>query len=456
MKLTTGEAAGALGGKLLGSEHVEITRVSTDSRTLQSGDCFVAIKGDRFDGHEYARIAADRGASCLIVERAFQELPAVSQIVVEDTTRALGDLANAWRGRLASIPAVAIVGSSGKTTTKEMAAAILSDQRHTLVTTGNLNNLIGLPHMVFRLTEEHQAAIFELGMNTPGELKRLVEIVEPQCVALTNITNAHIGMFGSQEALFEAKADSLRWSRDAATLVINADDDLSIRAHEEHGRSRATILYGVDDKADVLVANVKPVAPYGYALDLIIRGESHPVHLHTFGRHNVMNAACAAAVATFFGVQPAQIAASLEAFRAGLNRSEVEEIDGWYLIKDYYNASPAAMEQALKSLGDFTVPGRRIAVLGDMMELGDFEKQYHEGIGRLAAESGFVDQLYGVGERARMICTAAAGAGLPSEHLPDAETAAQRVKASVRPGDLVLIKGSRLMKLERVYEILKG
>lgn len=455
MKLNASDAATALGGNLTGQDQVEITRVSTDSRTLQPGDCFVAIRGERFDGHEYAAMAAERGATVLILEQALAGHPEVTQIIVNDTTQALGDLANAWRHRLAKIPSAAIVGSSGKTTTKEMAATILSAKFSTLVTTGNLNNLIGLPHMMFRLEEKHQVAIFELGMNTAGELRRLVEIVEPQCVALTNITNAHIGMFGSQEALFEAKADSLRWSRDNATLVINTDDPWSLRAHEAHGRSRPVIFYGTGERADVRIAGIRPLEPFGYSFTLFVYGKPYELRLHTFGRHNVMNAACAAAIATFFGVEPAQIAASLEAFRPGQNRSEVEEIDGWYLVKDYYNASPAAMEQALKSLGDFAVPGKRIVVLGDMMELGRFEEQYHAAIGRLAAQAG-VDQLYCVGERARMICYAALAAGLTAEHLPDAETAAHRVKASVQAGDLVLIKGSRLMKLERVYEILKG
>lgn len=431
-----------------------ICSVSIDTRTLQRGDCFIAIVGENHDGHDYVRAAIERGASSVIVSRDCGVAGAVPEIMAADTLRALGDLGRLMRETNARVPLAVIAGSSGKTTTKEMAAAMLRTRLDVLATRGNFNNLVGVPLMLFELQPSHQAALLELGMNTPGELRRLAEMTRPDCVALTNITNAHIGMFGSQEKLYDAKADVLRHSPDTATLVLNADDPLSCKAAAQHARGRHIIWYGRGDGAEVAARNVEPLRPYGYRFRLIA-GTEEVAELHVFGQHNIMNALCAAAVARFYGLSCNETAEALTAFSPSGNRSEVEEVKGWFVIKDFYNASPAAVEQVLRSLKDFHVPGRRIALLADMLELGDFETELHAHIGSVAAASG-LSQLFTLGERAAHIARAAAEAGVPAERLADADSAASRLKKELHPGDLLLIKGSRLMKLEKVYDLLKS
>ena len=417
----------------------------------------MALKGEKADGHAFVADAVGKGACGLITERHFAEFERVPQLVVADTLRALGDLAALWRSMNPEVPMVALSGSSGKTTTKEMAAHVVGASRRLLYTQGNLNNLIGLPQTLFGLDGIHEAAIVELGMNVPGELRRLTQIAQPDCVVISNITNAHIGMFGSQEALYEGECEVLDACRGDAALIMNADDPLSRRARAERAGGRPVVSYGFGEDADIRAGNVRPVSPFGYSFDLRVAGEAgvHPVTLSLFGRHNIYNALAAAGIARFFGLRAQETARRLGEFLPRLNRSEVERIDGWYVIKDYYNASPYAVEQALRSLEDFRVPGRRFAVLGDMRELGEMENDYHARVGEVAAELGLA-RLYTVGERGAIIARSAAAHGAVVEHCADAEAAAARLKQELSDGDVVLIKASRLMHLERVYEVLKA
>lgn len=456
MKLSFNELAQCLEARIFHGASVpeSISRVSTDTRSLQPGECYVALKGDKFDGHDYVAEAVERGASCVVVEREFLELGSVTQLVVRDTLYALGEMARLWRSQNAQIPLAVVTGSSGKTTTKEMAAAIVGASRRVLVTHGNFNNLIGVPKMLFEMQPEHEAVILELGMNSPGELTRLVEIAQPQCVALTNITNAHIGMFGSQERLYQAKTESLRQAGPETVLVLNAEDPLSRRARQEFARGRKVLSFGLKGEALVHAGELEKRTPYGYAFELFVDGQAPAgVELKIFGRHNVANALAAAALASFFGLKTEAIARGLNAFRPAGNRSEVTEIRGCYVVKDYYNASPAAVEQALRSLADFEVPGRRFAVLADMLELGELEREYHEAIGKTASQAG-LEKLFTLGERGAIIHQSASSCGMKAEHLGDAQAVAEKLKSELRPGDLLLIKGSRLMKLEKIYELL--
>lgn len=460
MELTPDEVVAATGAVRRGNHEAQpIRSVSTDSRTLSEGDCFVALRGENFDGHEFLGQAVTRGASALVVERPARQYESLPQFVVPDTLAALGALARAWRMKFPDLPVAAVVGSSGKTTTKEMAAEILGASRRTLSTQGNLNNLIGLPHTLFRLSAEHESAVLELGMNVPDEARRLVEIAQPSLVALTNIRDAHIGMFGSQEALYEGETESLRFAPPGADFIMNADDPLSRRALRECTQGHRVMLFSVEEgtEADYWASEIQPFAPYGYRFRLHEKGngEGSPVELHTFGRHNVANAVAAAAVARWFGISLSEIAECLTAFRPRLNRSEVEHIHGWWVLKDYYNAVPSAVKAALASLADFSVPGRRFAVLGDMRELGDFEAEAHTQVGEVAAAAG-LDRLYTIGDRARLIQKAAAERGAQAEHFEDLDTLAARLASELRSGDLLLIKGSRLMRLERLYAILTG
>ncbi len=457
VELKLKEIAEVLGGEVVGpAENCVITSISTDSRTLRPGDCFVALRGSVFDGHNFVENALRAGAKALIVTWRVPAPDSIPQLIVPDTLYALGEIARLWRQKLSHVQITVVVGSSGKTTVKEMAAKIVAATRPTLATEGNLNNLIGVPLTLFRLQPQHRAAVIELGMNASGELKRLVEIVQPDCVALTNIRNAHIGMFASKEDLYLAKVESLRYAAPTATFVINRDDPATQRAQSEFGQGHRVITFGYAADATVRAADVQPMVPFGYRFRLCI--ESHApvdVELRLFGEHNVANALAAAAIAHFFDIAPPCIAEQLKEFRSAHNRSQVEEVAGIYFIRDYYNASPAAMESALLSLKDFAVPGRRYAVLADMLELGAWEHEYHRDVGKVAAAVG-LDQLFCYGPRAAVIAEAAREEGLPVKHYESAEELAKDLLQALKPGDLVLIKGSRLMKLEKVFEMLKG
>lgn len=434
----------------------KIATVSTDTRTFQPGDCFVALRGVSFDGHNFVSQAVAGGAAALVVEQYFPEFSHVPQFVVPNTLWALGEIARLWRNKLAQIPLVAVVGSNGKTTVKEMTANILAKRYQTLSTQGNLNNLVGVPLTLFRLEPMHEAAVLELGMNQAGELERLVQITSPNVLVLTNITNAHVGMFGSLEGLYAAKTESLRAAPPECKFVLNAEDELSQRAMAEFAGNHPIVRFGVCPEADVRAECIEPLVPFGYRFVLLLpSGERANVELRMFGRHNVANALAAAAVGALCGVTPHNTAEALASFRPASNRSEVEELNGWYLVKDYYNASPAAVEQALRSLAEFSIPGRRYAVLGDMMELGDLEEYYHTRVGETAAQSG-LDRLFTIGTRARTIHAAASRHGLQSEHFDEIDDLAKALTMQLRVGDLLLIKASRLMKLERLYDLLKG
>ena len=431
MELTRDEVLAATGGRLVGEWAGPMGGVSTDSRTLAAGDAYVALRGETHDGHTFVAQAAAGGAGLLVVDRK-DAAAGAPQLVVADTLVALGALARAWRRKVAAktgVKVAAVVGSSGKTTTKEMAAEIIGASMPTLSTQGNLNNLVGLPMTLFRLTEEHRAAILELGMNQPGEAKALVEIAEPDLVCLTNIRDAHVGMFGSLEALYEGECESLRYAPETAHFLMSLDDKLSVKAYKQYSLkgpfSRPTQLYSAMSSRDAysdtehscdgaFVDLIVAVAPYGYQFRLRTgsSNEHHVVELRVFGRHNTGNASAAAATASWFGVAGADIAARLTAFRPRLNRSEVEQHDGWWVLKDYYNAIPSAVESALGSMADFHLPpgGRRLAVLGDMMELGDFEREAHERVGRFAAAAGLA-RLICVGDRSRWTRDAAEAAG---------------------------------------------
>jgi len=457
MHLTLEEIVSCLSAETRGEiANRVVERISTDSRTLQPGECFVALKGPSFDGHHFCEQAEAAGASALIVSTPIESVRTIPQVIVPDTLVALGEIARLWRSKLSSCKVVTVAGSSGKTTVKEMAASILRRHFSTFATQGNLNNLIGVPLSLCALEEHHQAAVVEIGMNMPGELARLVEIAAPDCVALTNIGNAHVGMFGSLEGLYEAKAECLRYAAASATFVLNADNELSQRALQQYANGHRVILFGSSEKAHVRAHTISPMSPYGFSFILVVEGKGEaPVTLRTFGQHNISNALAAAAIGHFFDVPLGEIAEALSAFQSGLNRSEVENLGGIWIIKDYYNASPAAVEAALKGLRELAAPGRRYAVLGDMLELGELEEEYHERVGVVAARAG-LEKLFAYGPRSRVTAHAASREGLDASHFEDIESLVSTLRQALRQGDVVLIKGSRLMKLERVYEMLKG
>lgn len=450
----------AIGGRTVSevSGDLTISGVSTDTRSVNPGDCFFALTGENFDAHDFVSVAAREGAVVIVVHREDVIVPSnVALVKVDDTLEALGRLAFFWRQQHGEIPVTALVGSSGKTTTKEMAGEIVSRFKKSIVTPGNLNNLIGLPHTIFGINRSTEAVVLELGMNVPDENRKLTQMADPDCIVLTNINHAHIGMFESPEAHFEAESEPLRFAPDKTRLVINLDDELSMKAWSKYGKKRETAYFSIEKDADFFAKNIRTLRPYGYKFEVCNRaGESAEVNLKVFGRHNISNAVAAVAIADCFNISIYDAAEQLSLFRPRLNRSEVEEIHGWYLVKDYYNAIPAAVILALDSLKDFQVAGRKFAVLGDMRELGHYEEQFHREVGEKAVQSD-VDFIYTIGDSGRIIHDAALSAGAERvSHFSDLKDLAKELKNVLQPGDLLFIKGSRALKLEKLYELLKS
>ena len=424
--------------------------VSIDSRTIGAGELFFAIAGPRFDGHDFLKDVAGRGAAGAVVHRDAPEsgLPLVR---VADTTRALADLARHWR-RKAEVPVVAITGSFGKTTTKDLTAAILATRGPVLKTEGNLNNQYGLPLSLLRLAPEHTAAVLELGMSAPGELRALSRIAEPDLGVITNVGSAHLEFFGSVDEVAKAKAEILEGLREGGRAVLNADDP-RVRGIGESFPGRV-VWFGRDRRYDVSGENWRGTA-FGGRFDMVIGGEKVDVALPLPGPHFMTNFLAAAAVGHALGLSPQSMASAVASFTPGPHRSQVRRLRGnVVLIDDCYNSSPEALDAAIAALS-LAGGKRRVAVLGDMLELGPQGERIHRERG--ASYAGKLELLLTVGRLGREIAEGARGAGLPTwavHPFEDAAAAAAAVPALVLAGDAVLVKASRSVKLEQVVDAL--
>lgn len=459
MKLTAEEMVRATGGRWRSAPEEGIfaaESISTDTRTLRAGDVFVALKGERFDGHDHLETAAQQGASALIVAESHGTdglPPGLPALVVGDTLRALGDLAAAWR---AKCPArrISIVGSSGKTTTKEMLAAILASAGPVLASAGNFNNLIGLPLTVLQMRPEHQYAVLELGMNLPGELERLTEIANPDMLVLVNVGTAHIGQFGSREALLEAKAEAVRGLRPGVPILYNRSCESSRRILEKWGGDHPLLTFAIDQSAEIQGRGIRTLASGGYAFDLQIGTARERIELPIFGRYNIANAVAAAGAAHAMGLDLSRISAALASFRAASMRSEVCEVGGIAWIVDCYNANPESMRAALQSLGEWPHEGGKTwVVLGDMLELGAESGVLHRGLASDIARLG-ADGVFLVGDRTPEILQAWQGSKDAVRHYADRELLCRDLAVRIRPGDRVFFKGSRGNKLEQIAQFL--
>ncbi|MCX7013387.1 MAG: UDP-N-acetylmuramoyl-tripeptide--D-alanyl-D-alanine ligase, partial [Candidatus Sumerlaeota bacterium] len=374
--------------------------ISTDTRELRPGEWFLALQGANHDGHDFLPRAVERGAAGVIVARDV-DAPALGPAAilrVPDTLTAYGAIAQAWRRRLN--PKVAVIaGSSGKTTTKEMAARALGGDPSVLVTPKNDNNLVGLPKVLLRLEETHRLVLAEIGMNVRGELDRLTRIAEPDLAALTNVGNAHVGQFGSLEGLLEAKAEMLIALRGGTRLLANADCPRSAQIIERFGHHLDVVRFAVACQAPYRAESIERLSPWGYAFALAHPNGRERIESHAFGRHNVYNALCAAALACELGCDPKAAAEGVSAFRPSAMRSEIARFGPYTIIEDCYNASPASTELVLESLGDVEAAGRRRLLMGDMLELGADEEMHHRQIGRAVGRVAGA-RLYAVGERA--------------------------------------------------------
>lgn len=460
MRLTLADLLAATRGELLARGGRRLCRrLSTDTRTLRRGDWFVALRGPNFDAHTLLGEAVARGAAGLIVARlpeGFACPPRLPVIRVDDTLRALGDIAAHWRRRLPELRVIAVTGSTGKTTTKDLLGRIMARHAPTLVTAGNLNNLVGLPLMVQRLTARHRWAVLEIGMSWPGEIDRLAEIIAPDIGLITNVGEAHVGNFRDGcRGVFAAKAELIPRIAEGGTIVLNAEDKRHTAALVRRARRRGLHIVrfcaGRDPRADLWTEAVVPLRSGGHRVTLATWRERAEFALPAVGLYNVANLAGAAAAALAAGVPLAAMPAALRGFRPTGLRSSLRVWRGARIVVDCYNANPQSMAQALASLRAMPTEGRRIAVLGDMFELGRWSKGLHRALGRVVHECG-IDHLVTFGEQARLIAERARG--VPARHFRDPESCAAHLRRVVQPRDLVLIKGSRGMAMERILEAL--
>jgi UDP-N-acetylmuramoyl-tripeptide--D-alanyl-D-alanine ligase len=469
MIFSVSEVLKATGARLLqGEKGTSFPGVSTDSRSLREGELFFALRGSRFDGHRYAVDALGKKAGGVVVLEArarsffwggYAETPVFA---VGDTLRALGDLAQ-YGKRRQGFKVVALTGSNGKTTTKDMIAACLETAFPVLKTKGNLNNLIGLPLTLLSGRGDEKVAVLEMGMNVPGEIGRLTEIAEPDVGLITNIERVHLEGLGSIEKLTEEKGALFRGMKQDGLIVVNGDDARVVDlAGAYPGRK---VIYGYDGHGDVTADDVRIgliEGPGGDRIGTLFRlqlaGESTAVRLPLPGRHFVANALAAAAVAGAFGVGLEGIREGLERFSPTPMRMEVVPLScGVTLINDAYNANPRSVEAALETLFEAKGSGRALVVLGEMLELGDYTEEGHRQVGRKAGALG-VDFLVAVGKGAPAVVEGAVGQGLASERTVIAgsrEEAAEMLKERMKPGDWVLVKGSRGAGMEKIAEALK-
>lgn len=439
---TLQEAAAALGLPQMQAQ-ATLADVCTDTRKIQPGSLFVCLRGERFDGHSFASQAAQLGAAALLVDHPVDA--DVPQLVVTDTGKALLQLAG-WYRRRFQLPVVGLTGSVGKTTTKEFIALVLGAKYNTLKTQGNLNNEIGVPQMLFRLEDSHTAAVIEMGMNHFGEISRLTRAVAPTVGLITNIGVSHIENLGSRAGILQAKLEILEGMAPDAPLIVNMDNDMlrTVKLGD-----RPLLTFAIDDQSADFTAT--DIAEQGSTTTFTVHHSTftQPVTIPTVGIHNVYNALAAMAVGYVTGVDPAAAAAALANYVPAGMRQNLVQVGGVQVIEDCYNASPDSMRAALQTLGKLPVH-RRYAVLGAMLELGDYAKEAHTQVGKMAAENG-IDGVLAYGADAAYIVEAAKQAGLENARLFDTKEAlAQSLAQQVQPGDGVLFKGSRGMHLEDV------
>lgn len=456
--LTAAEITAIVDGRLVrGNDGITAGEVSIDSRRIRPTDCFFAIVGDTHDGHDFVGAALEAGAVVAVVARpaAIPEASAAAVIEVADTTAALQALA-AWLRRELDPTVVGITGSLGKTTTKELAAELLRLHFSVHATPGNLNNHWGLPLSLLGLEPHHDVMVAEMAMSAAGEIRVLARIATPDVGLITNVAPAHMQSFADLDEVATAKGELAEELPDSGTLVVNADDprtDAMAAAHA--ARMSHIVRFGTADSADLRAVDPRRLSP-GWSFDLCAGGERHPVRLPLPGIAGVSGFLGAAAVAWSVGVALDDIAAHADQLRPLDNRGGVRQLDGVTLIDESYNASPVAVQAALDMLAALPADNRRIAVLGDMLEMGEWTAHAHREVGEHTVGSG-VDLLVAVGDFAHLIAAGATDAGMDDDAIrlfEGADQAAAWLATRLARGDTVLVKGSRAVHLERVVEAI--
>ncbi|MDO4568190.1 MAG: UDP-N-acetylmuramoyl-tripeptide--D-alanyl-D-alanine ligase [Clostridia bacterium] len=446
-QMTIGEAVRAVRGTLcapgLTGEAV-FRGITIDSRRVQAGDMFVPIVGERFDGHEFLPQAFDSGAVIALAHRDV----GFAHIRVEDTTQAFLDLAEYYRSTLRA-RVIAVTGSVGKTTTKELICAALSRSLHVQKSAGNLNNQTGVPITLFTIGDAHDAAVVEMGTNHFGEIARIAKAGRPNICVFTNIGDAHIEFLGSREGVLRAKCEMLPYMAEGGRVIVNGDDPLLARL----ARSReGVVTCGFGEECAVRATQLRPMGLQGSRFSLRWSGGELEAEVGAPGDHMVLNALLAFAVGLELGVDPARCAEGILSYRPEFGRMRVVRTGGVTVLDDVYNANPTSVKASLDILA--RADGRKVAVLGDMLELGAEGARYHREVGEYAVRLG-VDCIIAVGEHAEDVCAPANGA-LETHRFADREALLAALGALVRPGDTVLVKASRGLALEGVVAALEN
>lgn len=455
--LSTKDVLEAIEGRLIsGNPAAEFSDVSTDTRKIGKGSLFIAIKGPNFDGHDFISAAAEKGAAGAVVSRDISPHPfplplgerageGFIIIKVKDTVKALGDIAGFHRARF-DIPVIALTGSNGKTTTKEMLALILSAEYNVLKNEGTENNFIGIPQTLLKLDKGHDMAVVELGTNHFGEIAYLSDIVQPNCGMIINIGPSHLEFFGSVENVLKEKLDLLKRIGEDGSAIVNGDDDGLVRGAKK--MCEEVVTFGLNEGCDFMAGRIhESDCGINFALN-----DTYLVRLKMLGRHNVYNALAAIAAGSLYGIGPDSASKALENFVLPKLRMEYEKCDGIEFIFDCYNSNPASLRSAIETLRDMKAGNRKVVIAGDMLELGPSGQELHREIGRFAASAG-IDLFVSVGPLSRYILEGAQEEGIGGKsllHFENSVEAAKALKDILRKGDLVLVKGSRGMKMEGI------
>lgn len=435
------------GELLCGNDDFSVKRVVTDSRIVQSGDLFVPFCGETFDGHDYIDNVLQNGAAAALSEKDIKsENGAV--IKVKSTLDALGAIATEYL-RLYPIPVVGITGSVGKTSTKDMISAVLARKFDILKSTGNHNNEIGMPLTILEKEENHNMAVLEMGMSAFGELDYLANIARPAVAVITNIGMSHIENLGSQEGILKAKLEICNYFNDENVLIVNGDDKFLKNIKKDF----PIVRYGSGENCDVRAVDIKNNGILGSSFTVSMDGKKYPAEVKAPGMHNVYNALAAIAVGVHYGISPEECIKGVAAAEMTDMRMSIEKSGETIILKDFYNAAPDSIRASLEVLK--TVKGhRRVAVLGDVLEMGSFAEEEHRKLGKSVNDAA--DVLITAGENAKFIAEGAKDAGMSEViSFDDTDAAAENIKNIVKDGDCILIKASRGMKFEKIYQKIK-
>ncbi len=436
-----------------GDINTDILNISTDSRKIKDGDLFIPIVGEKFDGHEFIHNSYNLGAVASLTQRSEVSNGNNVLIKVDDTLKALRDIAIWYRSKF-NIPFIAVTGSVGKTSTKDMVATVLSQERNTLKTQGNFNNEIGLPLTIFRLDSSHEAAVIEMGMSGFGEISRLTSIVQPNIALITNIGLSHIEKLGSRQNILKAKMEIIEGLQKDGTLVLNGDDHLLFGMKDL--LEFKTVFYGMEEGMDYQAYNIKSMGENGTYFEITIRNEEYKIHIPVPGIHNVYNSLAAIAVGNELKISMEQIIKGISQFTADKMRLNVMSAKGLKIINDTYNASPSSMKAAIDVLKEIGAGKRKIAVLGDMLEMGEWAGKAHIEIGEyLIAQN--IDYIFTVGEHGRNIAKGAQNSTTNINSIlafDNNDEVITVLKDFIKENDIILVKGSRGMKMEEIVNQL--